>query len=218
MNVIPADVSEFFLKTVRNKVEYRKANNVIRNDFLQILIDFMKDDSGLTIEEIAAQAFVFFEVMRKQPPLAFSTRACTKDYQVPNTNVVLKKDTAILISIMGIQHDPDYFPEPEKFDPKRFSPENKEKLTPFSYMPFGEDPRLCIGLRFAFLQMKIALSMLFKNYKFSINEKTKLPLKIKPKSFVMSPMASICSEALKSQIEILSLTINYGVLSWKCMG
>ncbi|KAK4878614.1 hypothetical protein RN001_011120 [Aquatica leii] len=249
MNVIPADVSEFFLTTVRNTVEYRKANNVIRNDFLQILIDLMKDDSGLTIEEIAAQAFVFFgagfetsstvmmycllelslnqdiqeklraevnnvmnrhdqvtydglndlvymrqvldEVMRKHPPLAFLTRACSKDYQIPNTNVVLKKDTAILISIFGLQHDPEYFPEPEKFDPERFSPENKEKLTPFSYMPFGEGPRLCIGLRFAFLQMKIALSMLLKDYKFSINEKTELPLKINPKGFVMSPMASI---------------------------
>ncbi|KAK4878613.1 hypothetical protein RN001_011119 [Aquatica leii] len=251
MKIIPTDVSEFFLKTVRNTVEYRQANNVTRNDFMQNLIDFMKTESSLTIEEVAAQAFVFFvagfetfssvmmycllevalnqeiqdklreevnryeqitydslnglvymrqvvdEVLRKYPPIAFLNRACTKDYQVPNTKLVLKKDTPILISILGIHHDPEYFPEPEKFDPERFSLENKERLTQFSYMPFGEGPRLCIGLRFAFLQMKIALAMLLKNYKFSINNKTQLPLKMNPKSFVMSPMGSIWLDVKK---------------------
>ncbi|KAK4878993.1 hypothetical protein RN001_007139 [Aquatica leii] len=250
LKMIPVDVSDFYFKTVRNVVEYRKRNNVLRNDFLQVLIDLMKQESGLTIGEITAQAFVFFlagyetsatvmtlclfelalnsdiqeklreevntvmerydqvvtydslndmvymqqildEVMRKYPPVPFLNRVCLADYKIPNTDIVLKKDTKVLISLLGLQNDPEYFPEPEKFDPERFSMKNKEKLNQFCYMPFGEGPRLCIGLRFAFLQIKIGLSVLLKNYRFSLNEKTELPLKLNPKTFTLSPLGSV---------------------------
>lgn len=67
---IPDDVSEFFMRIVRETVEYREQNNIKRNDFMDMLIDLknkklIKSEHGdeltnLTLEEIAAQAFVFF--------------------------------------------------------------------------------------------------------------------------------------------------------------
>ncbi|KAK4878167.1 hypothetical protein RN001_010673 [Aquatica leii] len=131
------------------------------------------------------------EVMRKYPPLPILSRVCTIDYKVPNIDLVLKKGTRVTIPLLGIQNDPEYFPEPEKFNPERFASKNKELINQFCYMPFGEGPRVCIGLRFAFLQMKLGLSILLKNYKFSINEKTQLPLKMNPKPLVLSPIGSI---------------------------
>ncbi|KAK4878165.1 hypothetical protein RN001_010671 [Aquatica leii] len=250
MHVLPTDISDFYFNIIQNTVKYRQTNNVVRNDFLQILIDLMDDGSGLTIEEVAAQALLFFlagfetsssvmmyclfelalnqniqeklreelnavikdydqvvtyeclndlvymgqvldEVMRKYPPLPVLRRICITNYKVPNTELVLEEGTIVLIPLLGVQNDPDYFPEPETFNPERFSPKNKAKLNRFCYMPFGEGPRMCIGLRFAFLQMKIGLSALLKNYKFSINKKTQMPLKINPKPIVLAPMEPI---------------------------
>ncbi|CAH1994035.1 unnamed protein product [Acanthoscelides obtectus] len=67
-NITPDDVSKFFMKMVNDTVEYRIKNNVVRKDFLQCLIDLKsqeeqthkKDGKSLTMDEIAAQSFIFF--------------------------------------------------------------------------------------------------------------------------------------------------------------
>lgn len=50
-----------------------------------------------------------------------------------------------MFPIYGLHHDPEYFPEPNKFDPERFSDENKNSFPSGAYMPFGMGPRNCIG-------------------------------------------------------------------------
>lgn len=79
------------------------------------------------------------------PPLPILNRTCVKDYKLPNSDIVIEKGTRILLPILAFHHDPEYFPEPNKFDPERFSDENKSKIQPYSYLPFGEGPRNCIG-------------------------------------------------------------------------
>lgn len=85
------------------------------------------------------------ETLRKFPPLTTHFRICTKDYYLPDYDTTIDAGTVIFIPAIGFHFDPDVFPDPEKFDPTRFSPETKSTRDPFYYMPFGEGPRICIG-------------------------------------------------------------------------
>ncbi|KAF2898972.1 hypothetical protein ILUMI_07208 [Ignelater luminosus] len=264
--VLPKEVTHFFMKIIKETVDYRERNNVIRKDFMQLLIDIrntVKDDKGngigLTFEELAAQAFVFFiagyetssttmtfclfelasnpdiqqkvreemkevlarynneinyealaemkymgqvidKTLRKYPPLAFLNRKCVLPYKIPDTDIVLDKGTAVIIPTIALHRDPEYFPDPEKFDPDRFSEENKSKIAPFTYLPFGEGPRICIGLRFGVMQAKVGLAVLLQNYKFSLNDKTKIPLKMDPFSFILTAKGDIWLNSEKLEV------------------
>jgi hypothetical protein len=71
------------------------------------------------------------------------------DYDLPspsgNGTITLPAGTGVLVPVLGIHQDPQYFPEPEKFDPERFTEENKRSRPKYSYIPFGEGLRNCIG-------------------------------------------------------------------------
>jgi cytochrome P450 family 6 len=90
---------------------------------------------------------VIQESLRKYPPIPNTQRRCTKDYQIPNTTLTIQKGTSIQFNMYSIHRDPEYYPEPEKFDPERFSDENIKARHPMAFIPFGDGPRNCIGIR-----------------------------------------------------------------------
>lgn len=88
------------------------------------------------------QIVIFLESLRKYPPKPFLDRKCTADYEVPNTNFIIKEGTPVYISTLGIQTDPNHFPNPGKYDPYRFIRDvNAKKLI----LTFGLGPRICSG-------------------------------------------------------------------------
>lgn len=72
-------------------------------------------------------------------------RTCTKDYKFPDDDGFIEKGTQVFIPTLALHMDPEYYPNPEKFDPDRFSEENKSTRHPYVYLPFGEGPRVCLG-------------------------------------------------------------------------
>lgn len=82
--------------------------------------------------------FDILETLRKYPPFVAGRRMAYKNYQLPNSDKILPKGTNILIPIYGIHHDPEIYPNSQKFDPDRFLPEEIAKRDPFTFLPFGE--------------------------------------------------------------------------------
>lgn len=107
------------------------------------------------------------------------------DYKIPETEIFLKKGEKIVIPTYSLHHDPEYYPNPEKFNPDRFLPEEVQKRNQYTYMPFGEGPRACIGLRFGLMQSRIGLATLLNNFKFSTCKETPMPMKFLPNARVL---------------------------------
>lgn len=79
------------------------------------------------------------------PPIHQLFRRCTADYKVPGTDLILRKGQKVFVPVMGIHYDEDYFSNPEKFDPERFSAENSKDRHPAAFLPFGMGPKYCLG-------------------------------------------------------------------------
>ncbi|KAG7303691.1 hypothetical protein JYU34_012246 [Plutella xylostella] len=104
------------------------------------------------------------ETLRLYPVLPVVTREVVEDYTLPS-GLTLEKGLRVHIPMTHLHRNPKYFPDPDEYNPDRFSPENKKNIVPFTYFPFGEGPRICIGMRFAKMQMMAGLVTLFKSYR-----------------------------------------------------
>ncbi|ENN80768.1 hypothetical protein YQE_02812, partial [Dendroctonus ponderosae] len=88
---------------------------------------------------------------------------------------IFTSGTRLYIPVIGVHLDPEYYPDPERFDPERFSPENKATRPDIAWMPFGEGPRQCLGMRFGMLQSKVALASLLHKFRFTLSKAMKPP-------------------------------------------
>ncbi|KAF5300649.1 hypothetical protein FQA39_LY11110 [Lamprigera yunnana] len=135
---------------------------------------------------------VVSESLRKWPPGIALERKCIRDYIINREKegkapLKITKGLSISIPVLAIHHDPKYFPNPDKFDPERFSDKNKHKILPFSYMPFGSGPRNCIASRFALMEIKILFFYLLSEFDLVPTKKTVIPLVLSRKKLVLAP-------------------------------
>ncbi|KOC60363.1 Cytochrome P450 6a2 [Habropoda laboriosa] len=249
-----SEVSKFVTKVISESIQYREQNNIVRPDFINMLIELKNSGTVENIEWsdtfLAAQAFVFFaagfetssttiahalyemalnpeiqdklreelrefsaknngclkyedikemkyldkvfkETLRKYPPGTQLRRKCNTNYTFKNTKVSIPKGTAVFIPLYAIHKDPNIYPNPEVFNPERFSEEAVAARHPMAYLPFGDGPRNCIGARFAIYQTKVGLIKMLQNFKVDVCEKTLIPYECNPIAFTLSPKGGI---------------------------
>ena len=130
---------------------------------------------------------VISETLRCYTPFPNLQRTCTKTYQIPGTDIVIPKGGEVWINVASIHSDPKHYDSPLEFNPENFSKENKAKRNPYAFLPFGQGPRNCIGMRFALLEAKCALATVVKNFTLLPSGKTKEPIEIDPISAITYP-------------------------------
>ncbi|HET9918769.1 MAG TPA: cytochrome P450 [Ktedonobacteraceae bacterium] len=109
---------------------------------------------------------VIKESLRLYPPAyAFSRRALREveidGYRVP-------RDRVVLLAPYTMHRRPEYFPEPEQFQPERFTSEREKQLPRYAFMPFGAGPRICIGNHFAMMEGHLLLATLAQRVSFTL--------------------------------------------------
>ncbi|XP_057604859.1 cytochrome P450 3A12-like isoform X2 [Hippopotamus amphibius kiboko] len=119
---------------------------------------------------------VLNESLRLFPIIGRLERVCKRDVDIHG--VFIPKGTVMMVPVFAIHRDPELWPEPEEFRPERFSKKNKDSINPYTYLPFGTGPRNCIGMRFAIMNMKLALVKVLQNFSFKPCKETQIPLKL----------------------------------------
>lgn len=109
-------------------------------------------------------------------------RLANDPYRIDSLGTDIERDTMIMIPVHAIHNDPDIYPDPERFDPDRFTPEAINARHSHSFIPFGDGPRNCIGMRFALVEVKFGIAQLLTRLRFTVNEKTQFPIRYDPKS------------------------------------
>ncbi|KAK5644743.1 hypothetical protein RI129_006043 [Pyrocoelia pectoralis] len=175
---------------------YELSLNQVEQDKVREEIDVVlqNTDGKITYDVLSKMKYLdqcIYETLRKYPPMPIHSRVCTQMYKIPDTDVTITKGTPVFVPIYAIHMDPEYFPNPQAFDPDRFSKENKFSRPTSSFMPFGEGPRSCIAYKFGLVQVKLVLVTLLTRYKFSLHHSTKVPIDFDSKDFVIYPSSPI---------------------------
>lgn len=125
------------------------------------------------------------EALRRHSVLPTVTRSATCDVVVDGVSYA--KGTTFMVGVEGAHMDKEYWPNPEVFDPERFT--NFDDVKPFTFLPFIDGPRNCLGQYIALLESKIILSKLVHCYDLELKsggvEKDGFVVPVVPKGGVM---------------------------------
>ncbi len=158
----------FYLLT-KHPAIYSKLQHEVRN---------VLQDRPPKLEDLAKLPYtmqVFKETLRLFPAAHTLPRQATKDTTIGDYEV--RKGWFVGVDIWGMHRRPDYFPDPKRFDPDRFTAERETEIPHNTYLPFGSGPRNCIGRGLAMLEGPLALAALTQQVRLESEPSTRLKLK-----------------------------------------
>ncbi|XP_017463302.1 PREDICTED: cytochrome P450 6a9-like, partial [Rhagoletis zephyria] len=163
-----------------------------RDEILEVMA---RHGDKLTYECMSEMIYlnqIISETLRLYTVLPILNRQCLEDYPVPGfPKYVIKRNMRVLIPAGAMHRDPDLYTNPDKFDPEHFSPEEVAQRDVIEFLPFGEGPRNCIGMRFGQMQARVGLACLLSSFKFSVCDKTPIPMVLNKSSFLVSSQDGI---------------------------
>jgi len=160
---------------------YPEIQEKLREEVVSIL---NKYDGKLTYEGLREMTYmdqVLNESMRMIPAGIALKKRCTEEFELRGSDGIvcrLQPGMEVLIPVQAFHKDPQYWENPEEYDPERFNAVKKQSIEKFTFLPFGEGQRICVGMRMAQLQVKASLATVLKKYSMELSPKTQLPIKL----------------------------------------
>jgi cytochrome P450 len=124
------------------------------------------------VPQLRYTEMVFAEAMRLYPPAWAIGRMSKSPFELGGIGIGAK--AICIMSPYITQRDPRWFPEPERFDPERWTVEARESRPKFSYFPFGGGTRVCIGERFAWMEGVLVLATVAQKWKLRLDPNQKV--------------------------------------------
>ncbi|GIY20843.1 cytochrome P450 3A29 [Caerostris darwini] len=177
-------------------IHYPEAQEKIRKEVQQLLENEGELDY-YSVNKLQYLDQVLQESLRLYPPIyLFVSRECSEDVDLGK--IKLKEGMTVQAPTYHLHRDPELWgPDVKEFKPERFSPENKSKIHPMAFQAFGQGPRNCVGMRFAYMEAKLALARLLSKYKFKACAKTdKEELQLKISTATLNPKLGVWAKVV----------------------
>jgi len=132
-------------------------------------VDHVLGGRSPTYDDLASLPYtlqVLKETLRLYPPAYGTSRVALREVVVDGYRI--HKGQTVVIAPYVIHRRPDYFPDPDHFDPERFAPERERQLPRYAFLPFGAGPRICIGNHFALMEGHLLLATLAQRVVFEL--------------------------------------------------
>ncbi|CAL1283598.1 unnamed protein product [Larinioides sclopetarius] len=129
--------------------------------------EVFRDDMKRPLTEIDLKNLHYLDCVLKEtdrlyPAIPLFARQATEDSNV--CGYVIPKGTSCVVPLYFLNRNEDVFPEPNKFDPDRFLPENSSNIPEYGYIPFSAGARSCIGYKYAEMELKTIMCSILRNF------------------------------------------------------
>lgn len=119
------------------------------------------------LEQLPYTRMIIDETLRLYPAAWLTNRMAVNEDVI--CGYAIPAGAFITLSPYATHHHPDFWPQPEKFEPERFDPARKSERHPYAYFPFGAGPRLCLGRSMALVEAPLILATIAQHYRLCLD-------------------------------------------------